>query len=138
MARIKKPSQASPHRIAEASQPTNYDEVPVVFSLEKLQSGKYCFSTAQKPQKLALISSIFKRRTMTWKDINNAGRHGLGSEKLPRDQIKAPMPDFITDDVSHFLALRFDGKRPMVGYKQKNFFYILWLDCNFSLYDHGS
>src|SRR5699024_12555094 len=41
----------------------------------------------------------------------------------------------ISDDVEHFLAFRYSDKRPMVGYRQKNVFYVLWFDHDFTLYN---
>ncbi len=72
---------------------------------------------------------------MTWSEIQNAPRHGLGTEKLPRSALKAAIPQSVTEDVT-FLALRYNGKAPMVGYRDGRTFYLLYLDHNFSLYKH--
>ncbi|MDA3922720.1 MAG: hypothetical protein PF501_18890 [Salinisphaera sp.] len=68
-------------------------------------------------------------------EIQHAPRHGVGTEKIPQHQIKAPLPPLLTEDVT-LLALRFDGLRPMVGYRTGIVFRILWLDHNFELYNH--
>lgn len=47
------------------------------------------------------------------------------------------MPEFITEDKANLLAFRFSGKKPMVGYRIRNIFYVLWFDAAFELYDHG-
>jgi len=72
---------------------------------------------------------------MSWAQINQAPRHGLGYEKISHTSIKAAIPPHITEDVN-FLAFRFSGKAPMVGYRKQEVFYIVWLDRNFTLYDH--
>jgi hypothetical protein len=73
---------------------------------------------------------------LVWHQIQSAPRHGLGSEKIPRNAIKVGIPLFLTEDVD-LLAIRFSGKKPMVGYRDGTIFNILWFDWNFSLYDHG-
>jgi hypothetical protein len=80
--------------------------------------------------------AIFRRRQLSWSAIKSAPRHGLGFEKIPRGQIKAAIPQFIKDDVDHFLAFRFSGLHPMVGYRVRDIFYVLWFDHNFTLYKH--
>jgi len=80
--------------------------------------------------------AIFRRKCLTWKQIRQLPRHGLGTEKIPKSSIKAPIPQFITDDVNDFLAFRYHGKRPMVGYRQKDIFFVLWFDSDFTLYEH--
>lgn len=73
---------------------------------------------------------------MTWNELHIAPKHGAGSEKISRTAIKRPIPQHITEDVS-LLAFRFDGKKPMVGYRSGPTFHIVWFDRNFILYDHG-
>lgn len=70
---------------------------------------------------------------MTWGDIIRADRHGLGTEKIDGSAIKAALPDFVGTD---FLAFRYNGMKAMVGYRQKNVFFVLWFDHDFTLYDH--
>ena len=72
---------------------------------------------------------------MTWNDIINAPRHGLGQEKIAQNAIKAPLPSHITPD-TQLIALRFAGKAPMIGRRDGRIFIIYWLDHNFSLYKH--
>jgi len=49
----------------------------------------------------------------------------------------APIPAHVTEDVQRFIAFRFSGRAPMVGYRVQAIFYLLWLDRNFTLYDPG-
>jgi hypothetical protein len=74
---------------------------------------------------------------MTWNDIIQADRHGFGREKIARKAIRPPIPLHITEDVT-FIALRFSGLKPMIGYQQGRTFQILWFDCDFNVYDHGN
>lgn len=115
----------------------NYDKMPPLFSLQRLQTTtKYCFSTLNQEQKSAFANAIYRRREKTWSDIKKAGHHGLGFEKIKLHAIKLDVPRFITDDMDHVLAFRFHGMAPMVGYRQKDVFYVLWFDHDYTLYDH--
>jgi hypothetical protein len=60
----------------------------------------------------------------------------LGFEKIAKDSIKGSKPTFITEDLNEFLSFRFSGKKPMVGYRIQNVFYVLWFDLDFTLYKH--
>ena len=122
----------------KANEPTvNYDERTPLFSLERLQTGSYCLQSLDKDGKSAFADAIFRRRSCSWKEIKQMPKHGLGFEKIARKSIRAPIPAFITPEVDSFLAFRFHGKKPMVGYRQGDIFYILWFDVDFSLYNHG-
>jgi hypothetical protein len=117
---------------------TNYNKQPIIFSLERIVSGNYCFTSLDKPDKEQFAEAIFRRKNLTWEEVYSAQRHGLGTEKISVKSISEEKPRFITDDITDYLALRYNGKKAMVGIRQKNIFYVLWFDHNFSLYDHGS
>lgn len=110
------------------------DNSPPVFSLRYLQRD-FCVDCCEKNEKAAFADKLFKLSQLSWADIRKADRHGLGTEKISRNSIKAAIPTHITPDVD-FLAFRFCAKAPMVGYKLGSVFYILWLDRAFKLYDH--
>ena len=133
--RIKKPSRPATGRITVPAE-INYDENPPIFSLERLQEGRYCFSEMDDAHKASFAEAIFKRRNISWAEIKKLNRHKLGFEKISRNSIGAPMPQFITEDVDHFLAFRFSGMKPMVGYRSRDIFYVLWFDSSFDLYEH--
>lgn len=73
---------------------------------------------------------------MTWNELIQAHRHGMGQETIPAFRIKRPMPRHITDDVT-MIAFRFSGLKTMVGYRQDGTFHIVWFDRDFSLYTHS-
>ncbi|WP_229805335.1 hypothetical protein [Saccharospirillum salsuginis] len=119
-----------------AEEPPDYNSRPPVFSLERLQTGDYCLSKLDKNHKAAFAEAIFKRKNLAWREIARSGRHSLGTEKIPKHQIKAAIPPFITEDQDHFLVFRYHGTCPMVGFRKHDVFYVLWFDHDFSLYDH--
>lgn len=122
---------------AKAEPPQDYDSKPPVFSLERLQSGKYCLSALDKEHKAAFSDAIFKRKLTTWRELKSADRHGIGFEKIDKTSISEKLPAYLTQDVDYLLAFRFKGKAPMVGYRVKDVFYVLWFDRDFTLYNHG-
>ncbi len=134
--RIPQP-EAKKGRRFDAQAPDDASKQTIAFSLERVLPGDYCFSELCKDDKAQVAEAMFRRRAMTWNDVTLAPKHGLGTEKIPKGQIHAPLPVFITEDITDFLVLRFNGKKPMVGYRQGRIYYVLWFDHNFSLYDHG-
>lgn len=74
---------------------------------------------------------------LPWRELRQAPRHGLGYEQIGRDSIRAGIPATVSEDVN-FIAFRFDGKKPMVGFRDADgVFNILWIDRDFTLYNHG-
>lgn len=120
-----------------AELPPDYDSKPPIFSLERMQVGRYCLSQLDKDHKAAFSDAIFRRRSITWRELKNADRQGIGFEKIAKTAISEKLPAYVTQDVDCLLAFRFKGKAPMVGYRVKDVFYVLWFDRDFTLYNHG-
>lgn len=110
------------------------DEGYIIFSLRHLQKS-YCFSNCQPNEKQALADSLFKRREMTWLSISKEPKHGLGFEKISASSLNVTVPKLVPEGAS-ILAFRFNGKAPMVGFKENNIFHILWLDRDYTVYTH--
>ena len=81
--------------------------------------NQHCLMQCDKDEKTSLIEKLVALSTMTWQEIQLAPRHGLGREKISRNSIKPSIPQGITDDVEFFLAFRFSGKKPFIGYRNK-------------------
>lgn len=117
-------------------EPPNYDNRPPLFSLEKVQSGKYGFKSLDTKNKAMFAEAMFRRRSLPWSHLQKQHRHKLGTEKISKFSITAAIPSSISEDLNGFLAFRYNGKRPMVGYREKNVFFVLWFDHDFTLYPH--
>jgi hypothetical protein len=135
MGRIKKGS-ATQGKVVKSLAPINYDLQPPVFSLEKIQPGKYCLFNLDQANKAMFAYAIYRRKSLSWNEIKQAPKHGLGTEKISTNSITAAKPKFITEDLSDYLAFRYNGKQPMVGYRQRDVFFVLWFDHDFTLYNH--
>ena len=82
-----------------------------------------------------MLDKLRRLSSLSWKDIRQHDRHGLGTETLSRDSIQAAIPSFVTEDV-RLLAFRAYGKVPMVGYRSGRIFHVIWIDREFKLYQH--
>jgi hypothetical protein len=107
-----------------------------IFALQHMQSP-YCVDNLSAKQKALFAEAMWRHSHVTWLEITVAPKHGLGQEDIPRRKIRGKIPKHVTEDVD-FIALRCFGKAPMVGYRDGRIFHVLWLDHDFSLYDHGS
>jgi len=138
MKTIKKQSGANgPRMKTHESKGGSVDTDPPIFSLKICKD--FCLSCCEKDEKAAFADTLHKLSQSTWRELRQAGRHGQGYEIIDRKSIKGKIPDHITDDV-HIIAFRFFGKKPMAGYRDANdrrIFHVVWLDRDFTLYDHG-
>jgi hypothetical protein len=112
------------------------DRLPPVFSFEHMRSGSgYSVDCCQQEHRAAVAARLFKLSQMTWLQIRQAPRHGLGTEKIDRTSIRPPLPLSLTDDVN-LLAIRYNGIHPMVGYRDGRIFHILFIDHTMDVYPH--
>ena len=96
----------------------------------------YAVHHCSTDEKIALIEQIIRLSTMSWSSIQLAPKYGMGSEKINIGSLKVGLPDLITDDVNHLLAIRFLGKAPFVGWRNKFIFHVFYIDRAFTLYRH--
>jgi hypothetical protein len=80
---------------------------------------KYTSAACTDEQKLALVSTLEKLSALTWIQIESMHRHGLGSEKISRDAIRPDIPAAVPKGAT-FLAIRFAGLAPMIGFRERN------------------
>lgn len=135
--RIKQPAleQRGKLKLPNSGDSLRPDELHPVFSFEYMVSG-FDVEGCKKTDRASLALTLLKLSKLTWAQIKQCPRHGLGFETIDRDCIKARIPSVITPDV-RLLAFRFSGMKPMVGYRIGRTFFIIWLDRDYSLYDHG-
>ena len=96
----------------------------------------YSVETCELDDREKLIIKLTKLSQITWLDIQLSPKHGMGSEKINRTAIKPSIPLQITNDVDSFLALRYNGKKAMIGYRSGPIFHLVYIDYNFSVYNH--
>jgi len=136
---MKRPRDSkSPFRAAQGQiKSENPDSLPPVFSFEHMRPNSgYSISCCENDDQAAFSRKLFMLSQMLWRDIIGAPRHGLGTEKIARSSLKVPIPASVTEDVT-FLAIRFNALKPMIGFRDGRTFQVLFLDHNFSAYNHG-
>lgn len=137
---MKKPSSRGKEERGTNIKPSPYKEEidpdlePPYFSLRYL-TGDYCLTRCERNEKAAFAETLHRLSKCTWRELKLAPRHGIGYERIDRDAIRPGIPGHVSDDV-HFIAFRFFGKAPMVGYRDRVTFYVLWLDRDFTVYPH--
>ena len=82
-----------------------------------------------------MLDKLRKLSSLSWRDIRQQERHGLGTEIIDRGSLKAALPAFITEEV-RLLAFRAYDLVPMVGYRSGRIFHVVWIDRAFKLYKH--
>lgn len=139
MGKIKRPGLNRGSRVSAPESTgvaTTFDHP--VFCLRYLQRNHdICDCSPEQRQQLLDQMRLLSQKS--WLELHQAPYRGIGSEKIPRHQIQKAIPEspVVTDDVT-FIAFRFAGKAPMIGYRHLTVFRILWLDHDFSVYNHGS
>jgi hypothetical protein len=111
------------------------DRKPPVFSFEFLQAG-WCIQDCQQEERSKMLDKLRRLSRLSWQDIRQQHRHLLGTETIARGSIRAAIPAFLTDDV-RLLAFRAFDRVAMVGYRNERIFHVIWIDRDFTLYDHG-
>jgi len=94
-----------------------------------------CFDNCDREEKAAFISKLCRLSQITWNEIQSLDHHKMGFEWIPQDQISVPIPSYITDEV-RIMVFRYNGMKPMLGYRDGHIYYPFWLDTNFSAYSH--
>lgn len=121
---------------ASAETPADYNREPPAFCLRYVDPS-YCITLCDRDDRAAFAARIRKLSQLTWNDIIQADRHGFGREKIATSSLQRPIPLHLTEDVT-FIALRFSGLKPMVGYQSGRIFHAIWFDRDMSgVYPHS-
>jgi len=131
MGKIKK---ITPNKLTSNKKFSTQQEHPI-FCLKYLDRNYYSLRACTKEEKAAFADTLDRLSQLTWAEISKSHRHGLGYEKIARNSIRVPIPAHVKEDVI-FIAFRFYSKAPMVGYRTDAIFHILWIDRDFTLYQH--
>jgi hypothetical protein len=94
------------------------------------------FQCCGDEHKAALSNKVVLLSQLTWRELRQSTRHGHGFESIPIEQIRGRFPSIITEDVAQLHVFRYHGRHPMIGLKMDKVFYVIFLDYNFSHYDH--
>lgn len=131
----RRPARRGARIIPPAERPDDPNRQTPHFCLAYL-SADYAPSRCQQNERAAFATKLEELCKLTWLQIIQAPRHGSGCEKIARQSIAATIPTSITEDVESFLSLRFDGMKAMIGFRRGRVLHIVWLDRNFTVYQH--
>lgn len=109
----------------------SYQDEPPKFSLRYIQSD-YCITKCEQDDQLQFIQAMLKRKDTPWKTLVTLPHEKLGCEVIRVLNIQAPE----CAEGKSIISFRFSGKKAMVGFRERDVFYILWFDRNFSVYAH--
>lgn len=128
--RLDRAANVKPHGAKTVS---NEDRHPK-FSLRMLQ-GACGLDACEREERAALVDKFAALSQLTWSQIRQAPRHGLGYESINRNALTVSIPDDVKGET--IIAFRFCGMAPMIGVRREATFYVLWLDRGFTAYHHG-
>lgn len=134
--RGQRPASHDSAKLTRLSEQVDYNQQTPKFCLRYLHPD-FDVRSLRDDKRADFAIALQNRANMTWREIIMAPRHGLGSENIPRYQIRAPIPAGF-EDAEQFLVLRYSGRLPMAGVRVQDVYHILWIEPNFGdLYDHG-
>ena len=111
------------HLNALESPKSSENEKPF-FCLSCVQDG-YTISECTSEQRATYANKLSKWAQMTWVQLRQADRHGLGYEK--NDNIQVLRPAHVAEDAT-LIAFRFHGPLPVIGFRRDRVFYAVWFD----------
>lgn len=102
----------------------------------KYSHKDYNIDSLPNDEKIAFLNQLNMLSQLEWKQIQTAPKHGLGFEKIPRNQLKKEIPPRFTEDVQHLIVFRYNGKKPFLCHRFHCLLHIIFIDPKFELYDH--
>jgi hypothetical protein len=76
-----------------------------------------------------------KRAVLTWTDLIQHPKHGLGSENLPKSKFKPAIPEQL--EQAKYMFFRHSGNMPFAGFRSGDVFHVLWIEAKYNtLYEH--
>lgn len=134
--KARKPT-ANEERLQKPSEARDYNQASPVFCLHHLQDEFDVRAIGDKDGQAQLALTMHKCAQMQWSQIHQSNRHASGTEWIPAEQIRAPIPPKFADE-DKFMALRYNGRLPMVGIRINDVFHVLWVERRYGdVYAHG-
>lgn len=137
MGKVRQPKPTKGERFGVRSQPVvSDDDQRPHFSLVHMVRGSHCLESCDGDGRAAFASALWRRSQLTWAELRQAGRGGLGYERIPRDSIRVPVPSSVTPEVDSFLSFGSGGPMRLIGYRTGVLFHVIWFDTSFEVYTH--
>lgn len=82
-----------------------------------------------------VLAGLRERSQLSWAQLDTTPHRGLGAERIPRTQIKAPIPPAVTEDVEKFVVFRIGNPGRVIGFRTGATFEAVWLDERHAVYE---
>lgn len=127
------PPKTKSKRILDTNQGINNDARKPVFSFSNILT-KYCCikKDCNSAQKERILEMLVDLSGLTWQEIKNAPRTGIGFELIPKDQMKVAIPPVHGHE--KFMVFRLSNKMRMIGLREAEKFDILVIDREHKAY----
>lgn len=112
-----------------APNPDSFQGHPIRWSFSLLDmKGPFGWSTCS----IQLLEEVLKPRlssfeTMTWAEIEGGQNHAIQRSQLSKEAEKR-LVEIKRDDIDEVFSLRIDGKKRVIGVRDKDIFMFLWWD----------
>ncbi|MBF0488294.1 MAG: hypothetical protein HQK98_09060 [Nitrospirae bacterium] len=107
-----------------------------LFSFHYMKRGaKFCLSKCEKKEKSSFADTLLNLSQLTWEEISNKPKDGLGYERISVKSLKSTLPSSITEEVEKVTVFRFSDSGRMAGIRDSNIFHIIFVGRNHDLYD---
>ncbi len=111
------------------------DESYPVLCLRFVQS-RFGFEELTEKQRSEFIRKWAKRAQLSWTELVQHSRKGLGFENIPAHEIKRQAPESLA--AGRYLVMRHEGNHAVVGVRAGGAYRVLWIEANYGdVYDHG-
>jgi hypothetical protein len=108
------------------------------FSFEYICQKAFCMKKCSHEQFKSLSDTLRILSTMEWKSISSSSKETNGYEMIKASQVSGSIPPFFERE-KQIMIFRISGKKGRIaGVRRLDKFYVLFIDHNFTLYDHGS
>lgn len=131
MGRIKKPTPGTGKRIVPTEEGRPTDNLYPIFRITDLQRD-FCIRNCDQAQQAAFARALRDLSSLTWGQIKQAPRQGMGFERIYKINKKVPSQA----EKETLISFRVDGLSRLIGYRSQEVFHILWIDLRGDVYDH--
>ena len=129
MTKSKKPrlsSQPKEHNVRKTELNNNYGAICWQFAKMDM-SGPFSFSNMSFEEWLLILGKMREWETMTWSEIAGNRDHAIAVESLSQEA-KKRLIEIEMDDIDEVFSLHLDGKKRLIGIRDRNIFSVLWWD----------
>ncbi len=129
--RLKQPAESQGARVkAPGDGGTSTQTEHLRFSFRYLNTA--CVDTVDHVELSAFTKRLHVLSTMTWQQVMQAPREGLGHEKIPRAQVTVPIT--ASADAEHVLSFRYGDAQRILGRRDGALLHVLWVSHGHEAY----